>query len=116
MIELPADLSVADQVDYLAVFLVLAYALHGLQLLVHAARVRRAVRVFNDLAAGEGFPPIVERLGDSLPIRRSAMNVPPAVSSPRRCPSEHCRAAMDRIANFCPRCGRHVGPEIDALG
>ena len=50
-----------------------------------------------------------------LLVRRPAMRVPMAVSLPRHCPNPTCRSTMSRIANFCPRCGRHVGPEIDQL-
>ena len=143
------------------------YALHWLQLLIHAGHVRGAVRAFNDLAISEGLPPVREprgvglrpiwlaaalimmtanavwaipmmlaggmqrrysavtgpalrqavadRLRELLQIRRPVIRMPIAVSLPRKCPNESCRAPMSRIANFCPRCGYHVGPEIDEL-
>ncbi len=144
-----------------------AYVLHWLQLLAHVSNVRRAVRVFNDLAITEGLPPVREpggvglrpiwltaalimmtasalwaipmmlaggmqrryavvtgpalratvadRLRDLLLIRRPVMRMPTMIALPRRCPNEICRSPMSRIANFCPRCGVHVGPEIDEL-
>jgi hypothetical protein len=58
---------------------------------------------------------VADRLRDLLMIRRPVMRVPSAVSFPRTCPNQTCRSPMNRIANFCPRCGMHVGPEIDEL-
>lgn len=147
--------------------LTVAFIMHWLQLVIHAANVRHAVRAFNDLAAVEGLPSVREPRGIGLRpiwlaaalimmtanavwaipmmlaggmqrryvdatspalrsavadhlrslllIRRPVMRVPTAVSMPRRCPNERCRSTMARIANFCPRCGKHVGPEIDQL-
>lgn len=58
---------------------------------------------------------VADRLRDLLLLRRPAMHLAKPVSLPRRCPNPICRAAIARIANFCPRCGTHVGPEIDEL-
>jgi len=147
--------------------LTVGYVMHWLQLLLHAANMRNAVRAFNNLATVEGLPPVREPRGIGLRpiwlaaalimmtanaiwaipmmlaggmqrryvevtgptirsalaghlrslllVRRPAMRVPMAVSLPRHCPNPACRSNMSRIANFCPRCGRHVGPEIDQL-
>lgn len=145
----------------------IGYALHWLQLLIHASHVRQAVRAFNGLAIAEGLPPVREprgvglrpvwlaaalvmmtanavwaipmmlaggmqrryasvtgpavrqavadRLRELLLIRRPLMRVPTPVSLPRTCPNPMCRGPMSRVANFCSRCGKHVGPEIDEL-
>ncbi len=58
---------------------------------------------------------VADRLRDLLRVRRPIMRVPMPISLPRKCPNAVCRGPMGRIANFCPRCGTHVGPEIDEL-
>jgi len=58
---------------------------------------------------------VADRLRDMLMVRRPMMRVPSPIAVQRRCPNEQCRAEMPRIANFCPTCGKHVGPEIDEL-
>ncbi len=58
---------------------------------------------------------VADRLRDLLMVRRPVMRVSMPISLPRTCPNLTCRGPMSRIANFCPRCGTHVGPEIDEL-
>jgi hypothetical protein len=56
---------------------------------------------------------LTERVRQMLSHRRPAMLTPTPVATPRRCSNEQCRAPMQKVANFCPRCGQHVGPEVD---
>jgi hypothetical protein len=55
------------------------------------------------------------RVRQLLSRRRPAMFVPTPVSQARRCINERCRAPIARVASFCPRCGTHVGPEVNSL-
>lgn len=58
---------------------------------------------------------VAGRLRDLLLVRRPVMRMPTPIIVQRRCTNERCCSAMERMANFCPRCGKHVGPEIDEL-
>jgi hypothetical protein len=55
------------------------------------------------------------RVRQLLSRRRPAMFVPTPVSQARRCSNERCRAPVARVANFCSRCGTHVGPDVNQL-
>ena len=55
------------------------------------------------------------RVRQLLSRRRPAMFVPTPVSQARRCTNERCRAPIARVANFCPRCGTHIGPDVNQL-
>lgn len=64
-----------------------------------------------DLPATQSL--VTHRVRQLLSRRRPAFFHAKPVTMGRRCPNDLCQAPLEKIANFCPRCGRQVGPALD---